>query len=194
MPNTDRYGQCYGGGMIGLSIAGDSVRTGECPVCGRRIGICNGNGSQRITAHKPPEKDQRYFDRIRRLAARFNVAEWLHRERAEYADFKYAETTESRHKLVVDLQNYGLSGEWMVFVGNYLKRVELFGLDTPQGRQALGKLIVTLTHALETSVEVCGPMPAPGVPSGELLEWLHGDKAATDGPTPWVRTRERDHA
>ena len=60
---------------------------------------------------------------------------------------------------------------WNDWAGNYLLRAVRFGLETPQGRQALGKTIVTLTHVLETAIELWGPMPAPGVASGEIQEW-----------------------
>lgn len=58
------------------------------------------------------------------------------------------------------------------FVQNYLKRVELFGLSNRQGRQALGKAIVTLTDWLERSCDSHGMMPFPGQSSGNVGEWL----------------------
>jgi hypothetical protein len=64
----------------------------------------------------------------------------------------------------------GLAGPWIDFIGNYLRRAELLGLDTMKGRQALGKYIVTMMHCLETAIEVYGPMPRAGYPSGEIHE------------------------
>jgi hypothetical protein len=104
--------------------------------------------------------------------AREQVAKWIATERAEYADTKYSEEAEARHKLILETQNFGLDGEWMVFIGGYLKRAQLQGLDSLQGRQALGKAIVTCMHALETAVQYHGPMPKPGVSSTEgVLPW-----------------------
>lgn len=173
---VDRFGQCYGTGMVGLNIQGDSVRTGECPVCGRRIGIANNEPSVRLThhkptklsAHQPPDRGREYEARVRRLACRMNVAEWIAKERAEYADVKFGADTEAIHKLEIEMRDYGYSGEWEVFVTNYLTRVKLMGLDTPRGRQALGKAIVTLLRCLEMATEIHGPLPKPGVPSGEI--------------------------
>lgn len=104
--------------------------------------------------------------------ARQIVLDWIALERSEYADAKYAEDGDARHKLILETQNFGLDGEWMVFIGGYLKRAELFGLDTAAGRQALGKAIVTCMHALETAVQYLGPMPKPGVSSTDgVQEW-----------------------
>lgn len=93
------------------------------------------------------------------------VASWIAAERAEYAGIKYAENSEGRTTLVAAMRE-GDWQRWTNFAGNYIRRAELFGFDTPQGRQALGKAIVTLMHTLETAVDVHGPMPPPGVPSG----------------------------
>lgn len=111
------------------------------------------------------------------MAARMNVREWLHVERRDYADRKFSEESEARDRLKRDTRDYPATfhprgdervGEWEGYVFNYLSRVRLFGVDTPLGRQALGKLIVTLTHCLETAVQEHGPMPVPGVSSGEI--------------------------
>lgn len=176
-PRVDDRGECYGTGMIGveLDVTGEGLRIGLCPECNRWIGLV-GSSSNRLTHHHPQELEHKPNVNARRnarLAARLNVAEWISTERKEYADVKYAEDTEARHKLIIETKDYGLGGEWMVFVGGYLKRAELQGLDTERGRQALGKAIVTLTHALETAVEYCGPMPKPGISSSADLEgWV----------------------
>jgi hypothetical protein len=109
---------------------------------------------------------------LKLIATKMNVAEWIKLERAEHAETKYGEGLPGRVALVDEMRTEGFGGGWEGFIGNYLKRVELFGLDTPQGRQALGKAAVTLIHMLETAVLVHGPMPKPGVPSGEIQEWL----------------------
>lgn len=107
-----------------------------------------------------------------RIAARINLGTWLAEERRRYADLKYDRDGEVWHKLLLEMSNYGYSGEWEVFVTNYLSRVKLFGLDTEAGRQQAGKLIVTLMSMLEAALQVHGPMPEPGLPSGEIREWV----------------------
>ncbi len=94
------------------------------------------------------------------------VTEWLDEEWNEYASVKWADPASAQaHRDCVLL--FGPT-TWHDWAGNYIKRAVLFGLDTPQGRQALGKAIVTLMHVLETAVEEYGPMPRAGVPSGVI--------------------------
>lgn len=97
---------------------------------------------------------------------------WLLHERESYSHKKYPRDDEMHHKLTIDMRQYGLvGGEWEVFLGNYLRRAQLFGIESPQGRQAFAKYIVTCMAALEMAIAVHGPMPKPGVPSGEIQEW-----------------------
>lgn len=95
-----------------------------------------------------------------------DVLAWLADERRLYANEKWeTEDAAAAHRACV----VGAGPTtWHDWAGNYIKRAALFSLSTPQGRQALGKAIVTLIHVLETAVEEYGPMPAPGVPSGEI--------------------------
>lgn len=101
-------------------------------------------------------------------AHREEVNEWIRIERAGHADVKYDSTL--RDEGLVNMQEQGLEmgGYWDDFIKQYLHRASLFGLETPQGRQALGKAIVTAHACLETAIEAFGPMPTPGVPSGEI--------------------------
>lgn len=101
------------------------------------------------------------------MAARLAVAQWVARERVEYADVKYAEDSANREMLIQAMADKDFM-RWLDFLNNYIRRAELFGLDTLQGRQALGKAAVTALHTLETAVMVHGPMPEPGVASGDL--------------------------
>lgn len=93
---------------------------------------------------------------------------WLATEREVYARKKFAEETKREDAKRDMRRNPHLQGTWGTFISNYWQRVDLFGLDTPQGRQAMGKLIVTLMHCLETAIDIYGPMPKAGVPSGEI--------------------------
>ena len=109
--------------------------------------------------------------------AREHLREWIHVERTTYADVeKFSENHEARQKLIRDMADHGVSegSDWMSFIGNYIKRAQLLGLSTAVGRQAFGKAIVTMMHALETAIDLYGPMPEPGHTSGELVEWNDG--------------------
>jgi hypothetical protein len=104
------------------------------------------------------------------MSTRQSLLDWIATERALYADVKYAADGPNRAALIADLRDHPhIDGEWDVFIGNYLRRAQLFGVDSLPGRQALGKTIVTLMHCLETAIEAHGPMPVPGVPSGEIV-------------------------
>lgn len=108
--------------------------------------------------------------------AREHVHAWIDYERRTYADLKYAEGKPIEEALKKDAeQNPRMEADGYqdidLFISNYLSRVKIFGLDTPSGRQAMGKLIVTLTDHLERAVEIHGPMPMPGVSSGNIHLW-----------------------
>lgn len=53
---------------------------------------------------------------------------------------------------------------------NYLHRAKILGLDTPVGRQALAKFVSTALGMLAATIDVYGPLPKAGVPSGEVKE------------------------
>jgi hypothetical protein len=104
------------------------------------------------------------------MSAWQDVLDWIAAERTAHAGMKYAEHQAQRQALIADLQeNPHLDGEWEVFIGNYLRRAQLLGLDSLPGRQAMGKTIVTLIDCLRTAVEIYGPMPQAGLPSGEIV-------------------------
>lgn len=105
--------------------------------------------------------------------SRVEVAGWIARERSAYADAgKYKEGSLGRNLIRVYLAGDNASqAAALQFVFSYLDRAERFGLDTHQGRQALGKAVVAAMHILETAVELHGPMPLPGVPSGDIQKW-----------------------
>jgi len=56
---------------------------------------------------------------------------------------------------------------WKRQIETYLDRAFLLGLETEAGRQALAKLASTALMATESAVRVNGPLPPPGVPSGQ---------------------------
>ena len=100
--------------------------------------------------------------------ARGALLGWLAEERVFYADGKY--TPELRAEGRREMEKAGLEAGryWDVLILNYYSRARLLDPRTPAGRQALGKLIVTLMAAAEAAIVAGGPMPAPGYPSGDL--------------------------
>lgn len=101
-----------------------------------------------------------------------NVSSWIAEERRGHADVKYGKGTEADDLVEKQFLEEGLGDSALNFIGNYLKRAQLLGVDTPLGKQALGKAIVTCTAYLERAIIHHGPMPKPGLPSGEIQEWL----------------------
>lgn len=102
------------------------------------------------------------------IATRMNVREWISIERRVHADPKWNEG--ENRQVARDHMEGDPHGEWWSnYVGSYLHRASVLGLDTPAGRQALGKATVTLLHMLETAVMVYGPLPQAGMPSGEIF-------------------------
>lgn len=95
------------------------------------------------------------------------LLDWIIQERLVYADRKYGRGAK-QVTLMREMEEVGLGSMWMTFITNYLRRAELLQIQTPGGRQALGKLIVTLMDCLEMAIDVHGSMPDPGYPSGEI--------------------------
>jgi hypothetical protein len=60
---------------------------------------------------------------------------------------------------------------WDFWIQQYLHRALLLGLNTPNGMQAVGKLATTAAAMLDSVGRLYGPLPAPGLPSGEIKEW-----------------------
>lgn len=56
------------------------------------------------------------------------------------------------------------------WVGQYMHRATVLGLDNPLGRQALAKALRTLLAFTESTVRQYGQLPPPGVPSGEVTD------------------------
>lgn len=103
-----------------------------------------------------------------------SVLAWMQEELDGHADIKYSGDNKAMNVERVLAWTSDPSPEKQAaidFILNYVKRAELFGLDTPQGRQALGKAGVTIVNYLTYLGEAGLAMPAPGVPSGEIKEW-----------------------
>lgn len=119
----------------------------------------------------PPDRlaSSAYIDSAMRRA-RTDINQWLSQERSQYADIKW--NADNHDQLIRNLRDdphqESDGRQYIEWVNDYIQRALLFGLDTPQGRQALGKTCVTLHHMLESCVVAFGPMPKPGVPSGEI--------------------------
>lgn len=95
---------------------------------------------------------------------------WMNAEWEGHASTKYGEDAAGHDintKAIAEMDYDRMFN----FVRNYLKRVELFGVDTLQGKQALGKAAVTLMDFVERTMEIHGEFPQPGLPSGEIQPW-----------------------
>lgn len=107
------------------------------------------------------------------IQAELHVSTWIQEERKQYADKKYLLNEANYKKRLEDMEKNGIgenSGE-VNFLLTYLKRAELLGIDNLAGRQAFGKFVVTAIATLERICVVCGSLPQPGLPSGEIKEW-----------------------
>jgi hypothetical protein len=104
---------------------------------------------------------------LEEMGAADYVQGWVDDERHTYANVKFSGANrEMIERYIAECDDRAFD-----FVLNYLKRAQMMTLATPQGRQAMGKALVTLTDYLETAVQVHGPMPEPGFSSGEIREW-----------------------
>lgn len=99
----------------------------------------------------------------RTLATR-HVLDWLRKERKNYAEVKYPIST---------VEQFGgtLRQEDLDFVMQYVVRAKTLGLDTPNGKQNLGKALSTLFSFCEGAAYLYGEFPEPGHASGELHDW-----------------------
>lgn len=105
---------------------------------------------------------------IRRKPERQAFFDWYVGE-VQYADRKFPADQRSDHDRAIRLDNLSPDSFWFRQIMQYADRVRLFGLDTPQGRQALAKMTMTMIGCVESTIRVYGPLPAPGVPSGEII-------------------------
>lgn len=89
--------------------------------------------------------------------------DWLIRER-RYQVKKFGIATDDAHT------GEGLADDswWWRQLTTYFHRSRVLGVDGPVGRQALAKFVATACALLESVIRVHGPLPPPGVPSGEI--------------------------
>lgn len=99
--------------------------------------------------------------------------QWLVYER-EYTLDKFGKDQDQRHvKEFHELRTESSADNWWdQQLENYYHRFQVLGLDTPNGRQALAKFVSTALGMLTAAVQVYGPLPEPGVSSGENLDKL----------------------
>lgn len=105
---------------------------------------------------------------LKRTLVTRHVLEWLRKERALYAEVKYPVST------VEEFGKGTIRQEDIDFVNQYLIRARTLGLDTQNGKQALGKALSTLFSYCEGAAYIFGSFPEPGHNSGDLFVWETG--------------------
>lgn len=88
--------------------------------------------------------------------------EWLIEERA-YQVRKFGVELDDQHTR----EGLGEDGWWWRQLTSYFHRARVLTCETPVGRQGLAKFVATACGLLESVIRVHGPLPPPGVPSGE---------------------------
>lgn len=112
---------------------------------------------------------QRLKHELDKKPERRQFFEWYVEEN-KYASRKFQDQRNGHDE---ELRRDGLAEDafWFRQIFQYVDRVRLFGLDTPQGKQALCKMVMTALGCVESTIRVHGDLPQPGVPSGEIREW-----------------------
>jgi hypothetical protein len=98
-------------------------------------------------------------------AAASETFAWLVAER-RYQTKKFGTELDDQHTA----DGLGLDGWWWQQLTNYYHRASVLGLETPVGRQAIAKFTATACGLLESVIRLHGHLPAPGVPSGEVVD------------------------
>lgn len=104
---------------------------------------------------------------INEQEAHTQVLDWLDEERV-YTIEKFGTDKDRFHVEEFKDAAVGRSTWWEMQLDNYYFRAKVLGLDTPGGRQALAKFVATAVGMLAATIQVYGPLPEPGVPSGEI--------------------------
>lgn len=108
-------------------------------------------------------------DHAERYPEAAQVLAWLGVEQ-DYADRKFGDQ-KADHDAWMAEGGIGEDSEWWRQVTQYVSRARLFGLETPQGRQALAKFMATTLGLVECAVRNHGDLPEPGWTSGEVRPW-----------------------
>jgi len=95
-------------------------------------------------------------------AVRDYVRQWIADER-DYTLNKYGMENDDRNTLERPFDH------WPGSVADRFHRAQLLGLETEVGRQAFAKAVSTAVMGLEAVVRNYGPLPEPGVTSGDNL-------------------------
>jgi hypothetical protein len=109
----------------------------------------------------------------RRMVLEWMLSEW------DYSNKKFNLVdipAEQRDDHDASMREHGFSDEdseafWWRQVTQYFVRAKLFGVDTPQGKQALLKSLMTLFDCCACMIRVHGIPPEPGHSSGEIHDW-----------------------
>lgn len=96
-------------------------------------------------------------------SAASHAFDWLAQERA-YQVRKFGTELDDEHTQ----EGLGEDRWWWRQLTSYFHRSRVLTLETPVGRQALAKFVATGCGLLESAIRLHGPLPAPGVPSGEV--------------------------
>ena len=100
---------------------------------------------------------------------RIHITRWIKLE-TRYADSKFGDQRELHDREMRD-GKLDPDGFWYRQIHQYIDRVRILGIENPQGRQTLAKSLMTMRGSLESAVRVYGPLPTPGLTSGEIREW-----------------------
>lgn len=100
------------------------------------------------------------------------VEEWLDSELRNYVFTKFDPKADAEHVYEFTNSEIGTDTWFDIQLHQYLDRAKLIGLDTSNGRQALGKFVATAMGMLIAAVDKYGELPEPGVPSGGNLDKL----------------------
>lgn len=151
-------------GLPVLDIDGRALTLDDLAACDElaRAGLRRtGWADDQVDAYLAPMDYVQRPDLPRSAAS--EVFDWLGRER-QYQVAKFGTQLDDENTRA------GLDEEgwWWRQLSTYYHRAGVLTLDNPLGRQALAKFAATACGLLESVARVHGPLPDPGVPSGEV--------------------------
>lgn len=110
----------------------------------------------------------------RKMTERDTVEAWLAAERAYQEQRPAAIIEQAENDALMRTQGCGPDSFWWNEVHHYLYRANRLGLNTPLGKQAAAKAAFAAQQLLGSVIRVFGPLPAPGVISGDIRDWREG--------------------